>query len=155
MTQADFSDTPETSLPTTEEGSVDTSFGDILSEFEQAQHSEETGGTMEGTVVSVTPDAVFVDIGRKTDGVLPADPTGTLQPGMKVVVSVRGRDGEGNLLLSTIKVEVPKDWSGLEAAFENKSTISGTVTEAVKGGLRVDIGVRAFMPASRSGVREM
>ena len=67
MTQADFSDTPETSLPTTEEGSVDTSFGDILSEFEQAQHSEETGGTMEGTVVSVTPDAVFVDIGRKTD----------------------------------------------------------------------------------------
>ena len=67
MTQADFSDTPETSLPTTEEGSVDTSFGDILSEFEQAQHSEETGGTMEGTVVSVTPDAVFVDIVRKTD----------------------------------------------------------------------------------------
>ena len=48
-----------------------------------------------------------------------------------------------------------RDFYGLEAAFENKSTISGTVTEAVKGGLRVDIGVRAFMPASRSGVREM
>ena len=155
MTQADFSDTPETSLPTTDEGSVDTSFGDILSEFEQAQHADEAGGTLEGTVVSVTPDAVFVDIGRKTDGVLPPDPTGTLQPGVKVVVSVRGRDGEGNLLLSTLKVEVPKDWSGIEAAFENKSTIVGTVTEAVKGGLRVDIGVRAFMPASRSGVREM
>ncbi len=155
MTHADFPETPETSLPTTEDGTVDTSFGDILSEFEQAHADEATGGTLEGTVVSVTPDAVFVDIGRKTDGVLPPDPTGKLQPGVKVVVSIRGRDGEGNVLLSTIKVEVPKDWSGLEAAFENKSTISGTVTEAVKGGLRVDIGVRAFMPASRSGVREM
>lgn len=161
MTHADFPDTPEQSLPNTpeggaaEEGAMDTSFGDILSQFEQAHHAEEAGGTLEGTVVSVTPDAVFVDIGRKTDGVLPPDPEGKLQPGTKVIVSVRGRDNEGNLLLSTIKVEVPKDWSGLEAAFANKSTISGTVTEAVKGGLRVDVGVRAFMPASRSGVREI
>jgi small subunit ribosomal protein S1 len=106
-------------------------------------------------VVSVRPDAVFVDIGRKNDGVLPGDPTGQLQPGVKVIVSIRGRDDEGNILLSTIKVEVPKDWSGLEAAFANKTTISGTVIEAVKGGLRVDVGMRAFMPASRSGVREM
>ena len=162
MTHADFSDTPETSLPegsmesleTSQETTADASFGDILSQFEQTHHAEATG-TVEGTVVSVTPDAVFVDIGRKTDGVLPPDPTGKLQPGVKVVVSIRGRDEEGNLLLSTIRVEVPKDWSGLEAAFANKTTISGTVTEAVKGGLRVDIGMRAFMPASRSGVREI
>ncbi len=156
MTHADFPETPETSLNDAPNGEIQTdeSFGDILSQFEQTHHAEESG-TVEGTVVSVTPEAVFVDIGRKTDGVLPPDPTGTLQPGVKVVVSIRGRDGEGNLLLSTIKVEVPKDWSGLEAAFANKSTISGTVTEAVKGGLRVDVGVRAFLPASRSGVREM
>lgn len=164
MTHADFPESPETFLSETsqaessqaeslQEGSSDTSFGDILSQFEQ-QHPE-AGGTVEGTVVSVTPDAVFVDIGRKNDGVLPPDPTGKLQPGVKVIVSIRGRDDEGNLLLSTIKVEVPKDWSGLEAAFANKSTISGTVTEAVKGGLRVDVGMRAFMPASRSGVREI
>jgi small subunit ribosomal protein S1 len=162
MTHADFPEMPETSLndppigeAATPEASGDESFGDILSQFEQTHHAEEAKGTVEGTVVSVTPEAVFVDIGRKTDGVLPPDPSGRLQPGVKVIVSIRGRDNEGNVLLTTLKVEVPKDWSGLEAAFANKSTISGTVTEAVKGGLRVDIGVRAFLPASRSGVREM
>lgn len=162
MTHADFSETPETPIPEGSESAESTqeateaSFGDILSQFEQTQHQEETGGTVEGTVVSVTPDAVFVDIGRKSEGVLPPDPSGKLQPGVKVIVSIRGRDNEGNLLLSTIHVEVPKDWSGLEEAFANKSIVAGTVTEAIKGGLRVDVsGMRAFMPASRSGVREV
>ena len=153
MTHADSPDTPETSPDTSlegQEGMTDSSFGDILSEFDKAHHSQ--GGTMEGTVVSVTADGVFVDIGRKMDGMLPPDPR--LVPGTKVVVSIRGRDEDGTILLSTLKVEIPKDWSGLEAAFANKSTISGTVTEAVKGGLRVDVGMRAFMPASRSGVRD-
>jgi small subunit ribosomal protein S1 len=150
MTQVDFPNPPEASPDSPAD---ETSFGDILSEFE---HSHQAGGeTVEGTVVSVTPDAIFVDIGRKMDGVLPPNPTGQIGVGSKVVVSVRGRDDEGNFLLSTIRVETPRDWSGLEAAFANKTTISGTVIEAVKGGLRVDVGVRAFMPASRSGVREI
>ena len=129
-----------------------TSFGDILSQFEQTHHAD--GGTVEGTVVSVTPDGAFVDLGRKMDGVLPPVPGIELKPGMKVLVSIRGRDQEGNYLLSTIKVEIPKDWSALEAAFAEKRTIAGTVLEVVKGGLRVDVGVRAFMPASRSGARD-
>jgi small subunit ribosomal protein S1 len=157
MTHADFPETPNASPDSLTDASLDsssaedTSFADILSEFDKAHHSG--GGTMEGTVVSVTPDGVFVDIGRKMDGMLPPDPR--LTPGTKVVVSIRGRDEDGTILLSTLKVEIPKDWSGLEAAFANKSTISGTVTEAVKGGLRVDVGMRAFMPASRSGVRDV
>jgi small subunit ribosomal protein S1 len=73
--------------------------------------------------------------------------------GDKVIVSLRGRDDQGNYLLSTVKVEVPKDWTALEAAFASKATIAGTVLELVKGGLRVDVGVPAFMPASRSGAR--
>ncbi len=145
MTQRNSPDAPEASTP-------DTSFGDILSQFEQAHHAR--GETVEGTIVSVTPDGAFVDIGRKMDGVLPLDPKIELKPGMKVLVSIRGRDGEGNYLLSTIKVEVPRDWSGLEAAFAEKRTIAGTVLEVVKGGLRVDVGVRAFMPASRSGAKD-
>jgi len=145
MPQSNAPDSPEVT-------SVDTSFGDILNEFEQSHHAR--GETLEGTVVSVTADTVFVDIGRKTDGVLPVDPAIHLQPGQKMVVSIRGRDPEGNYLLSTIRVETPKDWTGLEAAFANKSVISGHVLELVKGGLRVDVGVRAFMPASRSGARE-
>ena len=81
-------------------------------------------------------------------------PRAELKPGTKVIVSIRGRDESGTYLLSTIKVETPKDWTGLEAAFAEKRTIGGTVLEVVKGGLRVDVGVRAFMPASRSGARE-
>src|SRR4051812_7381794 len=99
MTQAPFPDSPEMSAPdpevdATAEGAVDSSFGDILSQFE---HDHRTGGErVEGTVVSVTPDGVFVDIGRKNDGVLPLDPAVAWQPGIKVVVSIRGRDEEGN-----------------------------------------------------------
>jgi small subunit ribosomal protein S1 len=145
MTPANAPDSPEVAPS-------DTSFGDILNEFEQSHHAR--GETLEGTVVSVTPDTVFVDIGRKTDGVLPVDPAIPLKPGQKLVVSIKGRDPEGNYLLSTIRVETPKDWSGLEAAFANKSVISGRVLEVIKGGLKVDVGVRAFMPASRSGARE-
>src|SRR5512141_2599647 len=146
MPQSNAPDSPEVTP-------VDTSFADILNEFEQAHHAR--GETLEGTVVSVTADAVFVDIGRKTDGVLPVDPKVPLQPGQKLIVSIRGRDEEGNYQLSTIRVETPKDWTGLEKAFADKSVISGHVMEVVKGGLRVDVGVKAFMPASRSGVREL
>jgi small subunit ribosomal protein S1 len=156
MTQPNAFESPENvsqDASNPEEAVQDTSFGDILSEFEHSQHA--SGQALEGTVLSVTPDAVFVDIGRKTEGVLKPDANVTLQPGQKLLVNVRGMDADGNYLLSTIKVEVPKDWSGLEAAFANKSIISGRVVESIKGGLRVDVGVRAFMPASRSGVREM
>ncbi len=118
MPQSNAPDTPEVT-------SVDTSFADILNEFEQSHHAR--GETLEGTVVSVTADAVFVDIGRKTDGVLPVDPAVPLKPGQKLIVSIRGRDEEGNYQLSTIRVETPKDWTGLEAAFANKNVISGHV----------------------------
>src|SRR6476659_4062936 len=144
MPQSNPSDSPEASP-------ADTSFGDILTQFEQSHHAG--GERVEGTVVSVTPDGAFVDIGRKMDGMLPPAPE--LKPGIKVLVSIRGRDEHGTYLLSTIKVETPRDWTALEAAFAEKRTIGGTVLEVVKGGLRVDVGVRAFMPASRSGAREL
>jgi small subunit ribosomal protein S1 len=147
MPQPNISDPLEESP---QASSPDSSFADILTDFEQTHRSR--GETVDGTVVSITPDGIFVDIGRKMDGVLPPDPR--LKKGDKLIVSIRGRDEEGNYTLSTVKVETPRDWSALESAFEGKRTIGGTVTEVVKGGLRVDVGVRAFMPASRSGVRE-
>jgi small subunit ribosomal protein S1 len=145
MPQSKSSESPESTA-------IDSSFGDILSEFEHTHQAR--GETLDGTVVSITPDGVFVDIGRKMDGVLPLDPSQPRKPGDKLRVSIRGRDEQGTYLLSTIKVDTPRDWSGLETAFAAKHTIAGTVLEVVKGGLRVDVGVRAFMPASRSGVRE-
>ena len=135
------------------------SFADMLSEFEQ-QHANGRSEAIQGTIVSISADTVFVDIGRKMEGVVPLehfrDKDGkiTVQVGDHMLVTVTGRDSEGSYLLSTLKVERPKDWSGFERALEEKRIIGGTVTELVKGGFRVDVGVPAFMPASRSGVRE-
>ena len=77
-----------------------------------------------------------------------------MKPGDKLPVSVKGRDPEGYYQLTRAKVERPTDWAGLEKAFADKATIVGTVTGVIKGGLSVDVGVRAFMPASRSGAHD-
>ena len=76
------------------------------------------------------------------------------KPGDKVQVTIKGRDPEGYYELTRGKVERPTDWASLEKAFAEKAIIVGTVTGVVKGGLSVDIGVRAFMPASRTGTRD-
>jgi small subunit ribosomal protein S1 len=133
------------------------SFGAIFSEYEQS-HRKTEGRQIDGTVVAVSADSVFVDIGYKTEGVLPLAPFQSakeeVKPGDKFPVSVKGRNAEGYYELSRLKVEQPRDWSSLEQAFGDKTPISGTVTGVVKGGLTVDVGVRAFLPASRSGARD-
>ena len=134
------------------------SFGNILSQFERSHTVQRTEGTREGTVVSVSADSVFIDIGFKSEGVLPLS---ELQNNDKVVktgdrlqVTIKGRAPEGYFELTLSKAARPADWSALARAFANKTTIVGTVTAVVKGGLSVDVGVRAFMPASRSGARD-
>ncbi|MFZ1130652.1 MAG: 30S ribosomal protein S1 [Terriglobales bacterium] len=135
------------------------SFKDIFSEYEQSHSRKREPGAQgrEGTVIAVTTDAIVLDIGYKTEGVLPltAFPADKPpKPGDKVQVTIKGRDPEGYYELTRGKVERPTDWASLEKAFAEKATIVGTVTGVVKGGLSVDIGVRAFMPASRSGTHD-
>ncbi|MGC2695890.1 MAG: 30S ribosomal protein S1 [Candidatus Angelobacter sp.] len=137
----------------------DESFKDILSQYEQshARKPEERSKGLEGTVVTVTADSVLLDIGFKTEGILPLTvfrAGESVKPGDKLLVTVKGRDPEGYYELARGKVARPTDWSQLEKAFAEKTTIVGTVIAAIKGGLSVDVGVRAFMPASRSGVRD-
>jgi small subunit ribosomal protein S1 len=138
----------------------DESFGDILSKYEESHsHKAEVRGRgLEGTVVTVTGESVLLDIGYKIEGTIPLaefQAAGeTVKPGDRIPVSIKGRGPEGYYELSRLKVERPKDWSSLEKAFADKAAIAGTVTGAVKGGLSVDVGVRAFMPASRSGARD-
>ena len=144
---------------TSPDGAKDTaeSFAKILSEFQKSHsHEVEGGRQLEGTVIAVTNESVFFDIGFKSEGVLPlaALEGETLKPGDKALVTVKGRDLDGYYQLSRFKVERPMDWTALEKAFAEKSAVLGTVTAVVKGGFSVDVGVRAFMPASRSGVRE-
>jgi len=135
-------------------------FADLLKAFEKSHtHKSEPGAKqLQGTVVSFSADQVFVDIGYKTEGVLPRTAfeknADTVHPGDTVTVSVTGRNEEGYYELSRFKVAQPRDWSALEAAFADKTAVVGTVTGVVKGGLTVDVGVRAFMPASRSGTKE-
>ena len=136
------------------------SFGDILSQYEQThKHRAEEGGRgLEGVVIAISADSVFLDIGFKTEGMIPLaefqSAGESVKPGDKMPVSIKGRSEEGYYELSRIKVERPKDWSALERAFADKSAIAGVVTALVKGGVNVDVGVRAFMPASRSGARD-
>ena len=132
-------------------------FGDILSQY-QKSHSHKTEGSkqLQATVISVTDESVFFDIGYKSEGILPVSALQgqTLKPGDQVQVTVKGRDLDGYYELSRFKVERPTDWDALEKAFNEKSVVLGTVTAVIKGGFSVDLGVRAFMPASRSGVRD-
>ena len=136
------------------------SFDQLLSQYEQshARLREDGGKQLEGTVIAITADSVLLDIRFKSEGILPlADFQSKgqeVKPGDKLLVSVKGRDADGYYELSRTKISRPKDWSALEQAFTEKATIVGTVTAVVKGGLSVDVGVRAFMPASRSGTRD-
>jgi small subunit ribosomal protein S1 len=140
------------------------SFSELFSQYEKSharkRGSSNEGGSkqLEGTVIAITADSVILDIGFKSEGILPLaafESAGeTAKPGNKLLVSVKGRNLEGYYELTRAKVERPKDWSALEKAFADKATIVGTVTGVIRGGLTVDVGVRAFMPASRSGVRD-
>ncbi len=159
-TPPDVSDVSKSDGSTTDNPSTETSFADILSEFEQHHRPDLRGGeTVQATVVGVNAENVFVDVGRKMEGLLPVEAARSagldkLKKGDGLLVTVTGRDAEGYYLLSAIKVERPKDWSALEHAFQEKLVIGGRVLELIKGGLRVDVGARAFMPASRSGARD-
>lgn len=134
------------------------SFADILKQFEKSHTSKPVEGSREATVISISVDSVVLDIGFKTEGVLPLAELGKdsekVKPGDKLQVTIKGRDPEGYYQLTRGKVVRPTDWAALEKAFADKAIIVGTVTGVIKGGLSVDVGVRAFMPASRTGTRD-
>jgi small subunit ribosomal protein S1 len=148
-------DTPEskTAEETTE------SFQEAFTQYERShKRKPEAGKAREGTVIAVSAESVYVDIGFKTEGILPLtafqNDRQPPKPGDKFPVSIKGRNEEGYYELTRGKVGRPTSWEELEKAFAERTTIVGTVTGAVKGGLTVDVGVRAFLPASRSGVRD-
>jgi small subunit ribosomal protein S1 len=134
------------------------SFGEVLAQFERRHPRNPAEGSREGRIVSVSADSVFLDIGFKTEGILPLsefqNDRQKAKAGDKLQVTIKGRDPEGYYRLTRGSVARPRDWAALERAFADKTTIVGTVIGAVKGGLSVDVGVRAFLPASRSGARD-
>lgn len=151
MTQRINSESPDLVEP-------EESFGQILSQFEKNLAAKQAESSREGTIISISTDSVLLDIGLKTEGCLPLSELRNqteLKPGDKLQVAIKGRDPAGYYDLTLSKAGRPTDWSSLERAFADKATIVGRVTGVVKGGLSVDVGVRAFMPASRSGARDL
>ena len=154
---------PDPNAATDEDDGFETpGIEDLLAELNDRAPAGEkrSEGPLTGTIVNVRDDGFFVDIGRKSEAFLPredaVDHEGEeeLAAGDEVAVSITGRSSDGYLQLSRVIAERPKDWSQFEAAFAAGTPIAGTVSEVIKGGLAVDVGVRAFLPASRSGVRD-
>jgi small subunit ribosomal protein S1 len=112
-----------------------------------------------GTVIKITATHVVVDIGFKSEGLVPiaevTDAHGNVkfEPGQEIEVMVqRGENEEGSVLLSHERAERVRVWENIEKAYHSKEPIKGTVVERVKGGVSVDIGVKAFMPGSQVDV---
>src|SRR3954453_3306227 len=118
------------------------------------------GEVVKGTVLKVTPSEVIVDVGYKSEGIIAVDEfldeSGeiTVQPGDIVdVLLERTEDREGYVVLSREKAEKMKIWDEVEKAYAERKVVIGRVIERIKGGLAVDIGVRAFLPGSQIDVR--
>jgi small subunit ribosomal protein S1 len=112
-----------------------------------------TGQIVKGTVIEVRPKEVLVDIGYKSEGVIPGnefDDIKTVKPGDEVDVLIEKlEDKEGMVILSKEKAEFKKNWDKILTICNEGGTITGKVKAAVKGGLLVNIGVEAFLPASQ------
>jgi small subunit ribosomal protein S1 len=128
--------------------------------FEQSMKAVRPGEVVRGRVVLVSRDFVTVDIGFKSEGQVPIhefldrDGNVTVHPGDDVDVFFDASDSEhGGVVLSRAKAEQFKVWHDIEEAFQKGGTIEGVVVGKVKGGLKVDVGVAAFLPGSHADVR--
>ena len=123
------------------------------------------GDIVEGTVVKVDRDEVLLDIGYKTEGVIPSrelsikhdvDPADVVEVGEHVEALVlQKEDKEGRLILSKKRAQYERAWGTIEALKESDEPVKGTVIEVVKGGLILDIGLRGFLPASLVEMRRV
>lgn len=139
-------------------------FGAMLESFEHEQAAQEAaqavdGNVITGTVIKLTDKHVVVDVGLKSEGLIPIeqvlDHTGQpkLQPGQTIEVVVEGQEIEGGYLLSYDKALRHRVWDTLETAANEKTPVSGVVVCRVKGGLTVDVGIKAFLPGSQVEIR--
>jgi small subunit ribosomal protein S1 len=132
----------------------------LLDLYDNSFRNLAEGEVVKGTVVKVTPTEVVVDVGFKSEGIIAIeefiDENGHVaaQPGDIVdVLLERTEDREGYVVLSREKAEKMKIWDEVEKAFQDRKVVIGRVIERIKGGLAVDIGVRAFLPGSQIDVR--
>ena len=139
-------------------GEEEETYEQLLDQYGARKFAE--GEVMKGTVLKITDTDVVVDIGYKSEGVIPVaqfiDPVGHVMIKVGDVIDVLLEDtddGDGHVVLSKEKAEKVKVWEEVEKAHNENTIIRGRVIERIKGGLSVDIGVRAFLPGSQIDVR--
>jgi 4-hydroxy-3-methylbut-2-enyl diphosphate reductase len=148
---------------TNPEEQVTTPEGDVTNAEQELQTTQvkslRSGDVVKGVVVQVGQDEVLVDVGAKSEGVVPlrelsccnvSSPDDLVQVGDEIDVwVVKAEDNEGRIILSKGRADAIRAWDTLEQAYQNGEPVKGVVREVVKGGLLVDLGVRSFLPASQ------
>jgi small subunit ribosomal protein S1 len=139
--------------------------GKVVPNYAATMVSFEEGDVVSGKVVRIDKDEVLVDIGYKSEGVIPStelsirksvnpDEEVELGEGIDALVLTK-EDAEGRLILSKKRARFEKAWRRIEAAAESGEPVEGGVIEVVKGGLILDLGVRGFLPASLVDIRRV
>jgi small subunit ribosomal protein S1 len=139
--------------------------GQIVPNYDATMQPFEEGEVVTGNVVRIDKDEVLVDIGYKSEGVIPAnelsirksvDPREEVSLGEEVDAMVLTKeDQDGRLIMSKKRARFEKAWRRIEAAAESGEPVMGSVIEVVKGGLIIDLGVRGFLPASLVDIRRV
>ncbi|HEX6689493.1 MAG TPA: 30S ribosomal protein S1 [Solirubrobacterales bacterium] len=139
--------------------------GKIVPNYAATMVSFDEGDVVKGSVVRIDKDEVLVDIGYKSEGVIPStelsirksvDPADEVELGEEIDALVLTKeDAEGRLVLSKKRARFEKAWRRIEAAAESGEPVEGSVIEVVKGGLILDLGVRGFLPASLVDIRRV
>jgi small subunit ribosomal protein S1 len=139
--------------------------GQIVPNYDATLHPFTEGDVVTGHVVRIDNDEVLVDIGYKSEGVIPSgelsirksvDPSDEVSLGEEVDALVLTKeDQDGRLILSKKRARFEKAWRRIEAAAESGEPVEGAVIEVVKGGLIIDLGVRGFLPASLVDIRRV
>jgi small subunit ribosomal protein S1 len=164
MTQT-ISPTPEAKIVEGSDGLLLEINGQIVPNYDATFSPFEEGDVVSGRVVRIDNDEVLVDIGYKSEGVIPSnelsirknvDPHDEVELGEEVDALVLTKeDQDGRLIVSKKRARFEKAWRNIEAAAESGQPVTGTVIEVVKGGLIVDLGVRGFLPASLVDIRRV
>jgi small subunit ribosomal protein S1 len=136
------------------------SLEDFLKAIDESMKTYNVGDSVKGTVVQIDREGVLLDIGCKTEGFIPKkevsarrniDINDVVSIGQSIDASVISIDSEGQYVLSMKEAEVEAIWSQVEAIYNSdNNVVSGEITKLVKGGMIVDIGIRAFLPSSQS-----
>lgn len=150
----------ETDLPEERPGVDPEEYERLLDMYDVSFKNFAEGEVVKGKVLQVSASEVIVDVGYKSEGIIAIeefrDETGQVSVKVGDIVEVlleKTEDKEGYVVLSKEKAEKMKVWDDVERAYQERRVVTGRVIERVKGGLAVDIGVRAFLPGSQVDVR--